>query len=354
MPALYLYLEPKIKIVKNLNVKQKKLLLIGLAFFIVIGSMTFVKTDYYFMSPGPPYQWDIEYGNIENYEFDGNLFQLTVRRDEANALIYAWSYLDNSVDLYPREVILPKGVTPEELSQISIQNMKTSENVAIAVALTYIGYDIGSKGDGVSVVGILDDSPVKDKLLKGDVLNSINGEEISSATEFIATLRRYQIGDFVTIGLERDFDGETKNIEVETKLIEHIEYEGEPMVGFLATTINERFDFPFEVDIKTGNVGGPSAGLMMALNVYNNLIPEDITNSLVVAGTGTIEIDGSVGPVGGIKQKVIAAKRAGAKLILVPTANFEEAIPMASESTAIVAIDSFEEALKVISEYSSR
>ena len=354
MPALYLYLEPKIKLVKNLNIRQKKLLVTTLSIFIVIGSLTFVKTDYYFMSPGPPYQWDIEYGNIENYEFDGNLFQLTVRRDEANALIYAWSYVNDSVDLYPREVILPKGVTPEELSQISIQNMKTSENVAIAVALTYLGYDIGSKGDGVSVVGILDDSPVKDKLQKGDLLNSINGEEISSATEFIATLRRYQIGDTVTIGVKRDFDGERKNIEVQTKLIEHVEYEGEPMVGFLATTVNERFDFPFEVDIKTGNVGGPSAGLMMALNVYNNLIPEDITNSLVVAGTGTIEIDGSVGPVGGIKQKVIAAKRAGAELILVPNANFEEALPMATESTAIVAIDSFEEALKVISEYSSR
>jgi len=354
MPALYLYLEPKIKLVKNLNIRQKKLLVIALSIFIVTGSLTFVKTDYYFMSPGPPYQWDIEYGNIENYEFDGNLFQLTVRRDEANALIYAWSYVNDSVDLYPREVILPKGVTPEELSQISIQNMKTSENVAIAVALTYLGYDIGSKGDGVSVVGILDDSPVKDKLQKGDLLNSINGEEISSATEFIATLRRYQIGDTVTIGVKRDFDGERKNIEVQTKLIEHVEYEGEPMVGFLATTVNERFDFPFEVDIKTGNVGGPSAGLMMALNVYNNLIPEDITNSLVVAGTGTIEIDGSVGPVGGIKQKVIAAKRAGAQLILVPNANFEEALPMATESTAIVAIDSFEEALKVISEYSSR
>ena len=354
MPALYLYLEPKIKLVKNLNIRQKKLLVIALSIFIVTGSLTFVKTDYYFMSPGPPYQWDIEYGNIDNYEFDGSLFQLTVRRDEANALIYAWSYVNDSVDLYPREVILPKGVTPEELSQISIQNMKTSENVAIAVALTYLGYDIGSKGDGVSVVGILDDSPVKDKLQKGDLLNSINGEEISSATEFIATLRRYQIGDTVTIGVKRDFDGERKNIEVQTKLIEHVEYEGEPMVGFLATTVNERFDFPFEVDIKTGNVGGPSAGLMMALNVYNNLIPEDITNSLVVAGTGTIEIDGSVGPVGGIKQKVIAAKRAGAELILVPNANFEEALPMATESTAIVAIDSFEEALKVISEYSSR
>ena len=306
------------------------------------------------MSPGPPYQWEIEYKSIDNYEFEGNLYQLTVRRDEANALIYAWSYISDAVDLYPREVILPKGVSPEELSQISIQNMKTSENVAIAVALKYLGYDITSKGDGVSVVGILDDSPVKDKLKRGDLLNSINNDEISSASEFIAMLRTYDIGDTVKIGLIRDVEGNLKNLEIETKLIEHVEYEGEPMVGFLATTVNERFDFPFEIDIKTGNVGGPSAGLMMALNVYNNLIPEDITNSLVIAGTGTIEIDGSVGPVGGVKQKVIAAKRAGAELILVPTANFEEAKLLETESTEIVAIDTFDEALQVISEYSSR
>ena len=145
-----------------------------------------------------------------------------------------------------------------------------------------------------------------------------------------------------------------EQLYVETTLIEHIEYEGEPMVGFLATTVNERFDFPFEIDIKTGNVGGPSAGLMMALNVYNNLIPQDITNSMIIAGTGTIEIDGSVGPVGGIKQKVIAAKRAGAELIIVPNANFEEAKVLETDKTAIIAVDSFTEALSVISQYSSR
>ena len=306
------------------------------------------------MSPGPPYQWDIDYGDTEYYDFDGNLFQLTVRRDEASALIYLWSYIDNSFDLYPREVILPKGVTPQELSEISIQNMKTSENVAIAVALKNLNYDIDSKGDGVLVVGILDDSPVKDKLLKGDLLTTINGEQIFSASEFIATLRKYDIGETVTIGLTRDIDGKDTEISISTELIEHIEYDNEPMVGFLATTVNERFDFPFEIDIKTGNVGGPSAGLMMALNVYNNLIPNDITNSLIVAGTGTIEIDGSVGPVGGIRQKVIAAKRAGSELILVPTANYEEASPFSTDETAIVPVDSFEEALKVIFEYSSR
>ena len=339
---------------KNLSNKSKKRLLIFLLIFISVSSLSFIKTDYYFMSPGPPYQWDIEYGDTDFYDFEGNLFQLTVRRDEATALIYLWSYVDNSFDLYPREVILPKGVTPQELSEISIQNMKTSENVAIAVALKNLNYEIDSKGDGVLVVGILDDSPVKEKLQKGDLLTEINNEPIFSASEFIATLRKYNIGETVVISLIREVDGLDTKIYISTELIEHIEYKNEPMVGFLATTVNERFDFPFEIDIKTGNVGGPSAGLMMALNVYNNLTPDDITKSLIVAGTGTIEIDGSVGPVGGIRQKVIAAKRAGSQLILVPTANFEEASPFSTNETAIVAVDSFEEALKVISDYSSR
>jgi PDZ domain-containing protein len=338
----------------NLSNKNKKLLIIFLVLFVSISSLSLVKTDYYFMSPGPPYQWDIEYENIDTYEFEGNLFQLTVKRDEANALVYAWSLINESYDLYPREIILPDGVTPKELSEISIQNMRTSENVAIAVALKNVGYEISSKGDGVAVVGLLDDSPVKNKLKKGDLIQSINSTDIFSATEFIATLRTYSIGETVSIGLLREIDGVKKQIFVKTTLVEHVEYKGEPMVGFLATTVNERFDFPFEIDIKTGNVGGPSAGLMMALNVYNNLIPEDITNSMIVAGTGTIEIDGSVGPVGGIKQKIIAAKRAGAELILVPVANFEEASQFETDKTAIVAVDSFDEALSVISQYSSR
>jgi PDZ domain-containing protein len=334
----------------NLSKSRKAIVI----FLIALMPIGLIKTEYYFMSPGPPYQWEIDYGNDENYAFEGNLFQLTVRRDEANVFVYLWSLINDSYDLYPREVILPDGVTPQELSEISIQNMRTSENVAIAVALKNIGYEIESKGDGVAVVGLLEDSPVKDKLKKGDLINSINNTDIYSATEFISTLRTYSIGETVSIGLLREIDGIKEQIYIKTTLIEHVEYEGEPMVGFLATTVNERFDFPFEIDIKTGNVGGPSAGLMMALNVYNNLIPEDITNSKIIAGTGTIEIDGSVGPVGGVKQKIIAAKRAGAELILVPVANFEEAQPFETDKTAIIAVDSFDEALAVILQYSSR
>ena len=269
---------------------------------------------------------------------------------DRNYFVYAWARLNSQIDLYPREVILPDGVTPQELSEISIQNMMTSENVAIAVALDSLNYDIQSEGDGVLVVGLLDDSPVKDKLIKNDLIVSINNELVKSVSEFISMLRTYEIGDIVNIGLIRN----EQELNIETKLIEHVEYENEPMVGFLASTPNQQFIFPFEVDIKTGNVGGPSAGMMMALNVYNLLTEDDITNGKKIAGTGTIEIDGSIGPVGGVKQKVIAAKRANAGLILVPTANYEEASVFADDNTQIVAVDSFDNALNVIFDFSSR
>jgi len=322
-------------------------LIIVIASILPFGLM---KTDYYFMAPGPPYQWDIAIEGAESYDYEGNLYQLTVRRDEANYFTYIWAKVDNSVDLYSREVILPKGVTPQELSEISMQNMKTSENVAIAVALNILDYEIETQGDGVLVVGVMDDSPVAGKLLKEDLIISINNEVIKSTTEFISLLRTYEIGDMVSIGLIRN----DKEMSIETKLIEHIDYENEPMVGFLASTPNQRFVFPISVDIDTGNVGGPSAGLMMALNVYNSLTEYDITKGIKVAGTGTIEIDGSVGPVGGVKQKVIAAKNAGSTLILVPTANFDDVQSYIDEDTSIVSVDTFNEALNLISEYSSR
>ena len=171
--------------------KPAKILII-----ILISLMPFglIKTDFYFMSPGPPYQWDIEIEGAKSFDYDGNLYQLTVRRDEANYFTYIWAKVDNSVDLYSREVILPKGVTPQQLSEISIQNMKTSENVAIAVALDSLDFKVESQGDGVLVVGILEDSPVEGKLLKEDLIKSINNDEINSTTEFIALLRTYDIG----------------------------------------------------------------------------------------------------------------------------------------------------------------
>ena len=106
--------------------KNKLLKLILITYTFAIFPFGFLKSDYYFMSPGPPYQWNIEIENVQTYEYEGNLYQLTVRRDEANYFVYAWATLNSQIDLYPREVILPDGVTPQELSEISIQNMINS------------------------------------------------------------------------------------------------------------------------------------------------------------------------------------------------------------------------------------
>ena len=167
----------------------------------LIGSSPFglVKTNYYFMSPGPPYQWDIEVSNKSTFASSGTLYQLTVRRDEANYFYYFWAKLDNSVDLYEREQILPKGVNPDELNEISRNNMRTSENVAIAVGLNSLGYNITTSGDGVLVVGILEDSPVAEKLQKEDLIVMIEDEEVTSVSDFIGKLRTFNIGDIVTI-----------------------------------------------------------------------------------------------------------------------------------------------------------
>lgn len=327
--------------------KKTTVLLVSL---VALSPFGLIKSDYYFMSPGPPYQWLIDITEVQTYPFDGNLYQLTVIRAEANYYTYLWAKLDSTVDLYERSMILPKGVEPEELNEISRNNMRTSENVAIAVALKTMGYEITTSGDGVLVVGILEDSPVINKLQKDDLIVMLNNKEVSSVSDFIGKLRTYEIGEVVSVSFIRD-----KKIQsFETKLIEHVEYEGEPMVGFLASTPNEIYNFPFEIDIRTGSVGGPSAGLMMALNVYNLLTTNDITEGEIIAGTGTIEIDGSIGPVGGVKQKVIAAKRVGAKLILVPTSNLDEAIELGIDEIEIIAVDSFNEALMVIGNFTSR
>ena len=99
--------------------KNKLLKITLITYLVVIFPFGFAKSEYYFMSPGPPYQWDIEIDGQEVFDFDGNLYQLTVRRDEANYFSYAWGLINNNVDLFPREVILPKCVTQYELSDIS-------------------------------------------------------------------------------------------------------------------------------------------------------------------------------------------------------------------------------------------
>jgi PDZ domain-containing protein len=117
------------------------------------------------------------------------------------------------------------------------------------------------------------------------------------------------------------------------------------MVGFLAETYNPSFEFPIKIDIDSQNIGGPSAGLMYTLAVIDALTDADLTNGWRIAGTGTVRSDGTVGAIGGIKQKVVAAQEAGAQYVLVPTANFDAAASVVDDDVELVAVESVDEAL---------
>ena len=125
----------------------------------------------------------------------------------------------------------------------------------------------------------------------------------------------------------------------------HTQDEGRPMVGFGPATHNPEFAFPIEIDIDSSNIGGPSAGMMYTLAIINVLSEEDITGGFRIAGTGTISTNGDVGPIGGVRQKVVGATLSGAQYILIPEANYEEALTAEIEGAEIVAVGTIDDAL---------
>ncbi len=139
-----------------------------------------------------------------------------------------------------------------------------------------------------------------------------------------------------------------ETLDVDVLLIQHTEYEDRPMVGFMAETANPHVEFPIDVDIDSQNIGGPSAGLMYTLAVMDVLSDDDLTKGWRIAGTGTISSDGTVGAIGGIRQKVVAAQDAGAQYIFVPVSNLEAARSIVDDDVELIAVESLDEALEFL------
>jgi len=154
-------------------------------------------------------------------------------------------------------------------------------------------------------------------------------------------IRSYQIGDTIRMyGLR---NGEP--LEVEITLAPHPDLEGSPMVGVVLGTVNLDLDLPIDLRVDSRNIGGPSAGMMYALTVLDLLTEEDLAKGHRIAGTGTISVDETVGAIGGVRQKVFAARSVGAEYVLVPTDNYEEALGAAGKDIEVVAVGTLQDAL---------
>ena len=303
-----------------------------------------VKLPYFAMSPGPVEAVSdlVSVSEVETFESEGEIYLLTVGLREVNA--FEWfeaQFLDEKVDLVAREVIRPSGVSQEEVTRTNLAAMDESIDTAIFVALERLGYDVGFKGEGVEVLQVVEDTPASGVLEVGDVYKLIAGVEIQTAEQAAEVIRSHEVGNTITL---EGFRG-TDPISAEITLAPHPDIEGAPMVGVVFDTVNLELDLPVNVTVDSRNIGGPSAGMTYALALIDLLTPEDLTKGHVIAGTGTIRFDETVGAIGGVRQKVFAARAIGAEIVLVPTSNYESALTAAGDGIEILPVDTLQDAL---------
>ncbi|MGH8959097.1 MAG: PDZ domain-containing protein, partial [Acidimicrobiia bacterium] len=223
-------------------------------------------------------------------------------------------------------------------------SMDLSKETAITLALRRLGYEVETHSDGVAVAEVVETAPAADVLQVNDIITAVAGSPVELPTEIGAALTGKQPGDAITLGFTRDDEPMTAQVE----LIAQDEDPTAPLIGISVAALNPRFEFPFPIDIDAGLIGGPSAGMMYTLAVMELLSPDSLSSGHVVAGTGTIDVDGNVGGIGGVRQKVVAAEAAGADVMLVPASNYEEALTAPRNGIELIAVATLDEALAAL------
>lgn len=267
-------------------------------------------SGYYMEMPGGAY--DIRSVLTVNNQDDAaegsyNFVAVTVSRATLAQMIYAW--LTPFTDISTEEKTTG-GQSQEDFWRISQFYMETSQNEAIHQALKLAGKDVTIAYKGVYVLEVSEDSTFKDVLHLADTVTGINGKTFGSSKELIDYVSSHAIGDQVTVqytsqGEEKSADGQIIKLK-----------NGKNGIGIgLVDHTEVSTDVP--IDFSTAGVGGPSAGLMFTLDIYDQLVDEDLRKGRVIAGTGTIEADGGVGMVGGVDKKVVSAHQIGAEIFFV-------------------------------------
>lgn len=318
---------------------------------VIILLSSFYYLPYYVSKPGMAKELapiiEVENG----YDEKGSFLLTTVRMGRANIYAFVTAKIVKYQELYPVEDIRNENETDEEYNVRQLQLMASSKLAAIETAYKKAGIPIKYHYNGVYVLNVMPDMPANGKLQAGDRIFKVDGKEFESSEEFISTVSEKQEGDEITLTFERR--DKTKEAVIPLKTLEKT---GKPGVGITLVDDKEVEADP-NVSIASDEIGGPSAGFMFALEIYNQLVKEDLTNGYKIAGTGTINAEGQVGRIGGIEQKVVAADKAGAEIFFAPNekgaadSNYKAAAETAKDiktNMKIVPVDNFDEAIEYL------
>ncbi len=312
----------------------------------LVSAALFIRLPYYTLSPGSSRATEplITVADAETFQNDGAVDFLTVSLRQATAAELAAAWFDSAVEVESEGDLFGKQ-SESENHDTNVRMMSDSKDAATYQALTRLGYTITSSGTGAIVAGVRSDGPAHGVLSKGDVIVAVQGQPITLNSQLVAALGAGTPGSLVDLAVQ-NYDG-TDERTIELRLGARPDDPTRGYLGVSTFTRDLNFDFPVTVTINSGVVSGPSAGLAFTLGVLDVLTPGSLTGGLHIATTGTMDLNGVVGPVGGVHQKVVAARRSGAELMLVPSTELDEARRYA-EGLRIEPADSLDEALAVL------
>lgn len=314
-----------------------------------------IPMPYYYSQPGDAVGLNefitVEDGTGEEGEF----YLTTIRQSQANLILYAWSFLSPYRVLTPEEAVRMEGETDDDYHNRQLHAMQQSQHAATIAAYEAAGAEVHE--NGVLVTQFVDGMGAEEELESGDVITAVEGETIGNIDELNELLAEKEAGDYAQLSVNRE--GSAMELDVEmVEFPEEMNHANEPTVGLgIEFPVNQR-EFEPDVTMETGDIGGPSAGLMFALEMYNQLIEEDLTYGLNIAGTGSIDEEGNVGRIGGVGQKVVAADNAGIDVFFAPqdtglsdTSDYEMAVEAAADidtSMAIVPVLELQDAVEYL------
>lgn len=320
------------------------LLTVFFVLLIAAGGLSFVGLPYVVLSPGPATnvlgEVDgkpvLSVTGARTYPTEGALDFTTVafdggpgRRVTVYELLEAW--LRDDTEAAPEDLYFPEDTTPDEVEAQNAEMMNESQVVAAATALRALGRDVPRT---VAVADVPEGSPSTGILETGDRILSVDGRAATDAAAVRAAVQARPAGEEVSLRVERD--GRERTLGVRTR-----DVRGTPVVGIVLRT---DYDLPVDVTLNTGRVGGPSAGLMFTLAIYDALTPGALTGGQRIAGTGTIEDGGAVGPISGIRQKMVGAHEQGARWFLSPEGDCDDAVGHVPDGMTLVKVTTFDDA----------
>jgi PDZ domain-containing protein len=316
------------------------------ATLVAIAVAVLVPVPYVILEPGPTLNTLgqdssgrplITITGHKTYSTTGNLNMVTISYEggpgvNVNVFQALRAWLDSSEAVVPESELFPAGQTEQQTQQQDTEQMASSQETATAAAFTELRIPYKTQ---VVVMATVHGLPANTVLKAGDEILAVDGKSVTGQSDLSSLITSHPAGSLLQLTVLRA--GNTLHLAVKSKNVD-----GSPVIG---VQVQEEYKFPFNVKITVGAIGGPSAGMMFALGIIDKLTPMNLTGGKFIAGTGEITASGQVQPIGGIQQKMVGARDAGATIFLTPASNCSDTVGAVPAGLRIVKVSTLTQAI---------